>query len=185
MAERKTATQLAFDDYVRFITVEFLNKYARSYDNADTVRGSWRVTYPYSADAVQLLIDKSTLFLRTMDCKDANSTCPHLLNALTTLMADYLAPYVMRGDAEYETAPRKEVRNRAKAKMKDALYNNSSYIQGLLAAQAQRRAARQFAGRKYAQQKHQTEYAQRAQVAYRTSCEVRDIFRDANNYKKY
>lgn len=127
--EKQSAAQRTFAQYTQYITEAFLEKYGYSYENQSNVRNTWRAKHPYSKEAEDLLIFKSKMFIRFLDARNSNSTNPQFLKALTGLMADYLSAYSMKNP---------DVPNRKKAKemLNRALYDQSVYIQDLLARQA-------------------------------------------------
>lgn len=145
---KKSATQVAFERYTREITIAFLDKFGPSYATQSIVRNSWRHKIPYSPEAHQFLILQSIMFLRTLSASDSNSTHPDFLNALTTLMADYLSLYTMQGNINNELGVnKKQIRTAAKNDLKQALFTQCDYINNLFARQKANRAIR-TSGRK-------------------------------------
>lgn len=139
-SKKQTASYKAYIEYIFYIIHELIeNNYAPSYSNNDTMR-KWYFTMPYNDDTMNFLIEKSILFIRTLNSQDSASTAPHFLDALTTKMADYLSGYAMRKDFRIDNdaagqSARRAIRDVAKARMKDALYNNCGYIKHLFAQQ--------------------------------------------------
>lgn len=139
---RISASQKTFSTYTKHITEEILATYGPSYSTPETVKNSWRHKTPYKKEIEDFLIFKSKMFIRLLDPRDSNSTNPEFLKALITLIADYLSAYTHK-NSEIPT------RKKAKELLFRTLYNQSAYIQNLLAIQAEKRTRRDYKQAKY------------------------------------
>lgn len=180
---RNSAVNIAFGNYTKFITNEFLEKYGPSYANQDNTRNAWRQNVAYSKEAVLFLIQKSITFVATLPGGDPKSTDPHFLNALTTRMADYLSAYTMRANELQKSKNIKpQSRKSAKQELKLALYDNSSYIQNLFRKQKEKREKR-TRNPHYREELKREDALQAANKNYAVMKEVQIIFAKANSYK--
>ena len=134
--KKQTAAQRAFSSYTTYISETVIDTYGPSYANQETMRNTWRNQIPYTDEIADFLVFKTHMYIRFLDARDSNSTNPQFLRALTHLMADYLSAYTMHSSA-------KITRKRAKEILKKLLYDNSAYIQTLLARQELERNARE------------------------------------------
>lgn len=123
--KKQTAAQKLFASYTIYITDIMLEEYGPSYATRAEIRNTWRYKIPYTNEIENFLIFKTKMYIRLLDTRDSNSTNPQFLDALTQLMADYLSAYTMHN-------PEKLSRKKAKEILKQALYDNSAYIQSLL-----------------------------------------------------
>ncbi len=86
----------------------------------------WIDSFPYSTELESFVIKNTKLWIRLLDPRDSNSTNPQFLKALVNRIAAYLAEWT------------KEAPNRTYNTLKRELWDNNSYIQGLLLWQQQR-----------------------------------------------
>ena len=133
--KKQTAAQRAFSSYTTYISETVIDTYGPSYANQETMRNTWRNQIPYTDEIADFLVFKTHMYIRFLDSRDSNSTNPQFLEALAREIADYLSAYTVRN-------PKHANRKKAKEVLKIELYDESSYIQNLLARQAAARDAR-------------------------------------------
>ena len=133
--KKQTAAQKVFSTHTIHITNMILEKFGPSYATKAEVRITARRKIPYAPEVENFIIFQTKMFIRFLDSRNSDSTNPQFLNALTNLMADYLSAYTMHN----HNIP---TRKKAKEILKHTLYDNSSYIQKLLARQEMEREAR-------------------------------------------
>ena len=133
--KKQSASQAKFGEFTRKISAEVIERYGPSYATQDTVRNTWRAELPYTQEIADLLVLKARVFVRMLDEGSADSKNMGFLDALTTLMADYLSAYTMRAPG----VPKRKV---AKEILKRQLFTEFPYIIKLKAAQESARNAR-------------------------------------------
>ncbi len=179
-SRKKSASDNAYMQYIFYIIDQLIeNHCAPSYATQESMR-KWYFDIPYSDKTMSMLIEKSILFIRTLNAGDSNSTDPHFLNSLTDKMADYLSGYMMRGDhrmaaGNADKATRRLVRDTAKEKLKEALFTNCRYIRFLFAQQKAKRDTR-AAGQGAVNKERTKAKKQSAKEAYKITCQIRAEF---------
>ena len=133
--KKQTAAQRVFSTYTIYISNMVIDKFGGSYTTLGTIHNTWRREFPYSKEIENFLIFNTKMYIRFLDSRDSNSTNPQFLEALAREIADYLSAYTVRN-------PKHANRKKAKEVLKIELYDESSYIQNLLARQAVARDAR-------------------------------------------
>ncbi|MBD5400169.1 hypothetical protein HDR61_00255 [bacterium] len=136
------AQQVFGKEYVPALCDCIYERYGASYSTYDNNRNAWRANVAYSVKLEEELILYTKTFIRTM-CKDnSRSTNPGFLQAFVKSVADYLSAYTMR-------SKRYETRRNAMLALQKILWDDFSYIQNLLAAQALKRSARRLRNEAY------------------------------------
>ena len=127
----KTAVQELFSKYVVDIRDQVIYEHGKSFMTAKETGNKWRDQIDYSKRVEQFLIDKTKVFIRLLDKNVSNYTNPQFLEAFVDEVADYLSKYTMRGSGL--------VRNQERKALKRILWDNNTYIQGMIAYQQQQR----------------------------------------------
>ena len=178
---RNSAVQQEFHKFINDISEKVIPVYGTSYMFHPETRNKWRHEIAYSAEAEDFLVRSTRVFIRMMDDKSSNSKNPVFLKSLVNLMADYLSSYTMR-------APNR-TRNAAKQILMDALWNNNSYIQNMLARQAEAKQERKSrkpaaAAKKRKAQKAKQAKIQQAKKDYEIARDIRGEFAHVSAYRK-
>lgn len=113
---------IEYKKYQHYILTEFLGKYGKSYDTADTLGNRWFHIYAYTAEREKLLIEKTLdYFWVYLKITEAKSFDPEFLEALAKRMADYLSEYTMKSGTH-------ENRKAAKEALFNTFHTNNPYI---------------------------------------------------------
>lgn len=178
MAHKPTKTQIVLSDYISFISPLIITEHKHGISYMDTVasRNKWREQIPYSNETEQFLINKSKLFIRMLDSRDSTSTNPVFLKALINEIADYLSAYTVRNPNV------KRTRRTATKLMIQELWDNNSYILGLLLYQAEKRERKK--DNQLARQNNRIRKPnKKAQRNFEIARQVRQEFADVNAYR--
>lgn len=173
-----TATEQYFAGYPEYIIERlFERRCVPSFTSREEMK-DWCSILPYSDRTMEIIMQESVMFLRTLDSRDSRSTCPQLLYALTAKIAKYLSAYKMRGNPRIVSGEQlnqkslNKIQAKANAELKEQL-DNCSYIKFLLDKQASQRAARCAGQRKQAAQRRKEK---QARDRYDLACQVRAEF---------
>lgn len=135
---------------------------------------NWIDSFPYSTELESFIIKNTKLWFRLLDLRDSNSTNPQFLKALVNRIAVYLAEWT-------KDAPNRTY-NTAVKTLKRELWDNNSYIQGLLLWQQQRnnnvRRSPQMVS-----DKRKRERIANAKLDYDIHRQVNLVFIEVNQYK--
>ena len=134
-------------------------------------KNNWIESFPYSVKMETFVIKNTKLWIRLLDSRDSNSTNPQFLKALVNRIVAYLAQWA-------EDAP-KRTRNSTVKFLKNELWDNNSYIQGMILWQQQRaqRTPQTVAA------KHKRERIVNAKRNYDMHRQVNLVFVEVNQYK--
>ncbi len=170
-----SAVQKLFSQYITYIAQQIIiSEHAKSYMTPTESRNKWRVMIDYKPEVEEFLIQKTKVFIRLLDLRDSNSTNPVFLKSFVNLVADYLSGY---------TAHNKNVTRRSEVKrLTKVLWDENSYIQGLLAAQRQKRIEPKT--KHHINQKRKQKRAIQAKHDFDVAREVSMIFIEVSHYKK-
>ena len=132
----ETMADRALKKYIEWISEEFYNEFGlgKHDTNLQTIEAkklAWQTLHPWNEDKEKFIINQTKLYIRLLDSHDSNSTNLQFIKALVNRIALYLSEYCQNG-------PNRS-KNRAQKILKDALYENNSYIRGLELYQAERR----------------------------------------------
>lgn len=177
--QKVSAAVLQRADFIRFITEAVIAQYGPSYATPQSLGNRWRDVIPYSAEVEQFLISQSRLYLRVTNFGDeSKATNPGFLKALVNEMADYLSKYTMR-------AKEGMLRRDAEKALKRALFDNNSYIQGMLLYQSGKRHMRKThtTAEIRVQQNKQKKKANKAHNKT-VATQVHILFVEANDFRK-
>lgn len=177
---KPTATERFFADYPEYI-IDCLFEHGcmPSYSTRKSM-DNWYSVLPYSDDTMEIIMQKTVLFLRLLNGTDSNSTNPQVLYSLNAKIAKYLSAYKMRGNPRILSGQQlnekslHKIQAKAMAELKEQL-DNCSYIKFLMAKQAANRAVK-AAGRKYKQRAAKERRKKEARDNYETVCQVRVEF---------
>ena len=132
MSQRTSAAvHSAFNRYIAHMCRRVIDVYGTSYMTYENTKNNWRYQLPYSATLEEFLILESKVFLRMQDKQDGKFSDPAFLKVLVNQMADYLSAYTARSCNAN--------RNQSVKQLKKRLWDENTYIQHMLAGQAQRR----------------------------------------------
>ena len=113
---------IEYKKYKHYILTEFLNKFGKSYDTADSIGNKWFHIYAYTAEREKFLTEKTLdYFWIQLKITEAKSFDPEFLEALAKRMADYLSEYTMKSGTH-------ENHKAAKAALFGAFHTNNPYI---------------------------------------------------------
>lgn len=174
-----TAAVLQRADFIKFITEAVIAKYGPSYATPQSMGNKWREQIAYATEIEQFLIAQSRLYLRVTNFGDeSKATNPAFLKALVNEMADYLSKYTMR-------AKEGMLRKDAEKALKRALFDNNSYIQGMLLYQSGKRHMRKThtPAEIRVQQNKQKKKANNARNKT-VATQVHILFIEANDFRK-
>lgn len=184
--KKLTATEQTFEEYKSYILQTLCTECPISYATPESLQ-DWQNTIPYNDQIMTTIMCKSVVFISTINSVASNGgTCPNLLSALIAKIANYLSTYQMRGDVRMRGAELSDKTvNKAQAAARNDIQEqlmNCRFMQGLLEKQAMAREQRKANGNRkaYAKSK-QCQRAADAEKAYKTKCQVRGMFMDAQN----
>ncbi|MBD5391535.1 hypothetical protein HDR66_01875 [bacterium] len=184
--KKLTATEQTFEEYKSYILQTLCTECPISYVTPESLQ-DWQNTIRYNEKTMAMIMCKSIVFISTINSVASNGgTCPNLLGALIAKIANYLSTYQMRGDARLTGAELSEKNiNKAQAAARNAIQAqlmNCRFMQNLLEKQAMAREQRKAnGGRKAYAKSKQSQRAADAEKAYKTKCQVRGMFIDAQN----
>lgn len=169
---------------MRFITELFIEQFGSSYMTPATIGNRWRSEIAYTNEAEQFLIDKTKLFLRTLDTKNPDYRNLAFLRSLTKSMADYLSKYTMRAflTANAKDSDIKQARKDAENFLFDVLFTNNRYIKNLQAKQEDKHFDK-FHPAEGAKRRQRIK-VKKVQEARQVANQVKVIFIEVNQYKK-
>lgn len=136
-------------------------------------KDNWIESFPYSTSMESFIIKNTKLWIRLLDSRDSNSSNPQFLKALVNRIVVYLADWA-------ENAPNRTKNSAIKA-LKRELWDNNSYIQGMLLWQQQQRNTHRSPQTVAA--KHKRERIANAKRNYDMHRQVSLVFIEVNQYK--
>ncbi len=162
---------------------KLLNKYKQYiakeiYDNhglGPRAKDNWIESFPYSTNLEAFIIKNTKLWIRLLDSRDSNSTNPPFLKALVNRIVAYLADWA-------ENAPN-HTRNSTIKALKRELWDENSYIQGMLLWQQQQRDSNIRRSPQTVAVKRKRERIANAKRDYDMHRQVNLIFIEVNQYK--
>ena len=152
--QKGPAVRQLFEIYKRNIAEHVIEAYGSSYQTYETVGDTWVKTLRYTPAIEKDIINTSKFFVRMLDTRDSKSTDPNFLYSLMDSISEFLGEYTVR--KKPGTVKRLETE-----RLMHILWEENSYIRGLLARQARKRQARSAkAFRKKEEKKKRIEKAQ-------------------------
>lgn len=147
--------------------------------------GRWYSDIPFKTQTLNMLIEKSILFMRVINGDNSNTTHPDFLNALTNRMVNYLAKYMVRSNILVASGVASQEKRRleyarAEDSLKKSLYSECEYIQKLFASQKAKRKLRAAGAAAVARDRINIQ-KDKAKKAYRMACQVHTEFMEAQN----
>ena len=133
----ETVADKVLKQYATWISEEVYKQYGlgKKDNNLPDIaakKNAWISLHAWSQDKEEYIIDRTKLFLRLLDSTNSNSTNLQFLNALINRIISYLNYWFKKESGRTNAEVRELLRN--------ALYNNNSYVRGLELYQAERRA---------------------------------------------
>jgi hypothetical protein len=97
----------AFTEIIQPLLIQYMiDHYGRSYDTLETVKNTWRRTYPVSDEIIQEIFVQIKTIERTH--LGHSSRLESFQTLLTSVLADYLLKYVRRSDS-YQDLSKEEL----------------------------------------------------------------------------
>ena len=103
MKAKATFSQIIQPNLIQYMII----KYGKSYDTIETVKNTWRRTYPVSDEIIEEIYVQIKTLERTL--LGPTSRLETFQTLLTETIADYLVKYVRRSET-YQNLPKEEIK---------------------------------------------------------------------------
>ena len=177
----KTVSDKTNDRFIAWIADQVYSEYGLGKtDNATVAKSDqkleWLTAHEWTADKEKFVINRSKLFIRLLDSADSNSTNVQFLQALVNRMTAHLLTFCQR-------APNRS-RGCTRQMLKEALFENNSYVRGLQLYQQERRTNMPPRTQKTVSDKKKRQRIDAQKQKREIERQVRFVFFEVASYRK-